>query len=184
MEHSDSQTFYIMSSRGYLTTFTALPDMFYTLLNNQDEVNTFMQSLICGNLSNVETPVVFHQTEGRVMRDFLDMRLLSAYLISSRVKNLFELNDVTGWTVYPIILYDKKGNEINDYYGFSVTGKGGYLSDDKQSYNVKQWDGSDIFMVEHNIIVITTRVMSLLKKNHVSALEFIPLEKWFKVELS
>ena len=35
---------------------------------------------------------------------------------------LLEENGITGWSTYPIEVYDRKGNSLPDYHGFAITG--------------------------------------------------------------
>ncbi len=47
-------------------------------------------------------------------------------------------------------------------------------------YDVRQWDGSDIFFAYRRIIV-TQRVMLLLKRYKIDAVEFRPIEEYVTV---
>ena len=74
-----------------------------------------------------------------------------------------------------------------DIQDFSVLGKGGKYSkvwdrgynkethesfiENRGLYDLGQWDGSDFFMV-HGGIIITERVMKLMKANKVTAVEY------------
>ena len=92
---------------------------------------------------------------------------------------------ITGWRTYPIELYDKKGNQTNGYCGFSVVGSGGSLGNLEQrrkdhvsrlQFFIDQWDGSDFFMFENTLHLLTTqKVKDLFKKNKVDAVEFSPI---------
>ena len=109
-------------------------------------------------------------------------------MVSERVVNLLNENEITGWNNYPITLYDKKGNIVDGYYGFSVLGRGGKFSrlwnygwnkETQKSflasrgvYDISQWDGSDIFFVQNSWILITERVMKLMKSIKVTAVEY------------
>ena len=121
----------------------------------------------------------------------MDMTCLYCYLISQRLKDILTANGVTGWKTYPARVFDNKGNEISGYYGFSVTGRGGrviYINDDQiprspeeALYDIRQWDGSDIFFIIGGGIWMTERVYRLLKKENVTALEDWPAEKLMTV---
>lgn len=186
--------FYLFSSLAYGTTLAATPDIFEKALeegrNDFDRhCHTF---LLPGEYIYYQFPIVFRQYDGNRLRDFLDTGYPPVYLISDRVVSILKENGVSGWDNYCIKLYDKKGNIIDGYSGFSVTGKGGvfskswdreYNSKDNESYvktrglyDISQWDGSDIFLVGRfpitSYIIITERVMKLLETNKVTAVEY------------
>ena len=124
------------------------------------------------------------------MRDVLDNRDTMAYLISDRMKDLLIDNNITGWKCYDIEMYDKKGNIVPGYNGFSVTGKCydmvkvdyDNIVEDKRrgflakgaSFDINKWDGSDIFRVG-GWRIITKRVYELFKKHKITAIEMTRL---------
>ncbi len=185
----DYINFFRFSSIGFGTTFAASPYIFEVALKEgrNDFDRHCYKFLLVGDYDYYCFPIVFRQYDGKRLRDFLDTGWPPVYLISDRVIALLEESEVTGWQNYPIKLYDKKGNIIDGYSGFSVIGKGGSflkfwdygynIETNKQFikkrglYDLAQWDGSDIFMVSNDII-ITPKVMKLMKSNKVSAVEF------------
>ena len=186
MDYTD---FYLFASCAYESTFTARPDIFETALREGRNDFDFHchKFLLTGDYEYYRFPIVFHQFDGKRLRDILDTGFPPVYLISERIVSILKENEITGWSNYPIKLYDKKGNIIVGYSGFSVVGKGGVFSKfwdygysietNKQfvrsrgRYDLSQWDGSDIFMVSNDVI-ITRRVMTLMKSNKVSAVEY------------
>lgn len=181
--------FYRFASRAYGTTFTARPDIFEKALKegrNDFDLHCH-KFLFHGDYEYYRFPIIFHQYDGKYLRDFLDLGYPPVYLVSNRVIELLRENTITGWKNYPISLFDKKGNVIEGYSGFSVIGEGGkftqfwdygYIPESNKSYvkcrgiyDISQWDGSDIFLV-HNYIVITGRVMELMKSIKVTAVEY------------
>ena len=118
------------------------------------------------------------------MRDVLDMRSVGFFVISDRMKDVLEENGFTGWKTYPIQLYDKKKNLISGYSGFTVTGKGGRVYyplneawNPVLGWNPASWDGSDFFHFENTRhILITERVMKVLRKHKIDAIDMDPLE--------
>ena len=174
-------SFFDFESCGYLTTFAARAEGY---LNDKD----IDLKLPFGKYDGYGFPIVFRQNKeetGKRMRDFLDTRCPSFYLISERTINLLKDNKITGWRTYPIELYDKKGNQINGYSGFSVVGSGGSLGNLEQrrkdsishmQFFINQWDGSDFFSFEDTLFIITTQnVKDLFKKNKIDAVEFSPI---------
>lgn len=191
--------FYDFSSRGYLTTFAVRSRIFNEMISKRvlRKGGEFYDKLIHGTYDGIEFPVVFDERRDEYgkkrMRDILDTRYPPVYLISDRLKSLLEDNNVTGWKPYPITLFDKKGNEVPGYNGLSFTGRAGRErvlgeSEYTQHYDPTcdpeyriifsdgSWDGSDIFMVEGTrAVIVTARVMELLKSNKVTACDFRPL---------
>lgn len=188
--------FYRFSSKGYLATFSAMAVLFDDALNNNNGElgGRIMDDLIKGRYAGYTFPLVFRQTEsGRNFRDVLDTRYPPAYLISDRMKSLLEENHITGWTCYPIELYDKKNILIAGYYGFSIIGRAGAMDIRNQPiieksylengpickfykggyFDIDTWDGSDFFILDNSYwVIVTDRVVELLKKNKITALEF------------
>lgn len=188
------EKFYDFGSRGYLTTFAASPDLFEDAINKD----------LCGFHSGrkihdqlvfrdqypnyIQFPIVFRHIDGKRMRDLLDMRYTgSHFLISDRLKSILEENRFTGWKCYPIELYDKKGNPISGYSGFTVTGRGGRLyysfnkgwdtiGEDYLGWNPACWDGSDFFRFDNTRhLLVTEKVMTVMKKNRVDAVDYFSL---------
>lgn len=79
--------------------------------------------LIKGDYKGIDFPVVFKQEYGKIFNDILGTGHAGFYLISNRMKTILEENNLTGWKVFPIKLYDKKNNEIIGYHGFSAAGR-------------------------------------------------------------
>jgi hypothetical protein len=110
-------------------------------------------------------------------------------LISDRFKELLEIAGLTGWKSYPIELYDKKGNKVEGYNGFSITGRAGNLykfdvppmeldySPKSAGYYFEydSWDGSDIFRVFPHVIVITKNFAELLQIHKISGVSIARL---------
>jgi hypothetical protein len=84
-------------------------------------------------------------------------------IISARVVTLLQDNNFTGWSTYPVVVYDQTGSTVNGYFGLSVHGRCGEI-DNARSQQVEQecpggnfpvnrglffdpepWDGSDVF---------------------------------------
>ena len=191
MDYTD---FYRFASRAYETTVAARPDIFeIALREGRNDFDLHCHKfLLIGEYDYYRFPIVFRQFDGKCLRDFLDTGYPPVYLISERIVSILKENDISGWHIYPIKLYDNKGNITKGYYGFSVIGKGGMFSKfwdygynietneqfvkNRGRYDLAQWDGSDIFMVSNDII-ITPKVMKLMKTNKVSAVEYELLSK-------
>ena len=182
-------SFFRFKSLGYNTTFSASPDIFENAIKEgrNDYDRQCYKLLLTGKYDCFHFPIVYRQQDGKTFRDFLDTGWPPVYLVSDRIITLLNENRITGWQSYPIVLYDKKGNLIEGYSGFSVIGKGGNYSmawergfdkekkkhfiESRGLYDLSQWDGSDFFLVSDEIL-ITERTMKLLKQNKVSAVEY------------
>ena len=185
--------FYTFNSKVYLTTVSVFPYLCEPLMG--DAAFNFMNNkIIKGDWSGLEFPLIFHQIEnGKKLRDVLDMRYVSAYLISDRMKNILEENKITGWKSYPVVIYDKKGGIIKGYNGFSIVGRSGPLDLKNQPiepviddnghiteykeyvggwFDANTWDGCDVFIQDNSLrIIITDRLHKILKKEKITAIE-------------
>lgn len=196
--------FFVFSSEGYLTTFFVRPDLYEKAIKNnlygEESGREIHHQLLYGEENGsypgyITFPVVFRNKGGNKMRDLLDMRFDgNCFLISDRMKVLMEDNQVTGWNSYPVIVYDKKGNEVVGYHGFTVTGRGGSIKmlkpwseigiDERPHFIIwdkSQWDGSDVFRIGPNILTITAKAMQLFKQNKISAASYSPLSEFLTV---
>ena len=190
--------FFNFSTTGGERTYAVSPDLFEHAINNDlhgpESGREIHHQLLYGNddggyPSYIDFPVVYRHFEGNRMCDMLDMRYDgNCFLISDRMKLLLEENHITGWKCFPVLLFDKKGNEITGYHGFTVIGRGGEMDfllppeqipyGEDRSYvhwRKEQWDGSDIFRIYPNYLVITSRTKDLLKKNRITSAEYSPL---------
>ncbi len=151
-------------------------------------------NLIKGKYEGIKFPVVFEQYSGKNYTDILDTGWTSFHLISDRMKAILEENHLTGWKVFPIKLYDKKGTEIHGYHGFSFIGKcdqsdyqkseiiekrlvpHGPLCKYYKGLIVDDWDGSDFFTPEATYkTLVTKKAADILKKAKITNLELMNL---------
>lgn len=147
--------------------------------------------LIESKYEGINFPVVFKQTGGKKFTDILNTGWVSMFLISDNLEKLLKDNLITGWRTYPIILKDKKENQIEGYHGFSITGVSGGISYANSKIietryvpegpiirkyigadiDLSKWNGGDFFIPEGTKgIVITKKVAELLEKNKISNL--------------
>ncbi len=143
--------------------------------------------LIKGDYSGIEFPVIFKQEYGKKLNDILDTGHAGLYLISERMRKVLEENNLTGWKVFPIKLYNKKGDEISGYHGFSAAGRCGPTSYEKseiiekrqvpngpicQYYKgvfIDNWDGTDFFTPDGTYqTFITKKAAVVMKKNKIT----------------
>lgn len=185
--------FYSFRSKLVGNTVMAVPNLPKFSLNEEQA----SKRLVKGNYISLEFPIVFNYSEGKKFNDILDTGYVSLFLISDRLKNILEDNKFTGWRTYPIIFYDKKGNEIKGYHGFSVTGRSGPINYENSKITKKQdskdspiyecskgyaidentWDGSDFFLPENTTgISVPESVVKVLKPNKITNLNLWPFE--------
>ena len=153
-------------------------------------------NLVKGNYKGINFPVTFKQEYGKNLRDILGTGWPCLYLISDRLKEIFESNNLTGWKTFLIKLYDKKEKEISGYHGFSIIGKCGptsyesskiiekkYVSNGPlckfyKGVSIDKWDGSDFFTPEGTYeIFITKKVADILRENKLSNMRIINLSE-------
>ena len=191
--------FFEFGSKYVQSTFQAGP-----VGLQKDKSGTYTHhNLIKGNYEEIDFPVVFKHDSGKNLTDILDTGHVSLFLISDRMKTILEENHLTGWKVFPIKLYDKKGTEIHGYHGFSIIGKCGTHDYQKSTivekqfipngpfykyYKglfVKDWDGLDFFIPERTYqLLVSSKAADVLKRNKITNLNLKPLSDYeIEVEL-
>ena len=144
-------------------------------------------NLIKGRYAEINFPVIFKQKYGKTLTDILDTGWPNLFLISDKMKAILEENKLTGWATFSIKLYDKAGNEIFGYHGFSITGQCGQVNYEKseiiekrkvptgptcqyyKGLSIDQLDGADFFTPDKTCqIFITKRAADVLKKNKIT----------------
>ena len=182
--------FYCFDVQGYMTQFFAPP---CTNLGKKGE-----WELLYGQYDSFDMPVIFQQRKsygGKKFTDFLNTGYGSNLRpISDKVLDILIDNNITGWKTYPIQVFDKKGNEVPGYHGFSIIGRCKdldisllkervavqyYESGPIREYykgfplDLSAWDGSDIFLLSGTgWSFITKRVYSLFKKHKITNIRY------------
>jgi len=141
--------------------------------------------LLAGDYAGISFPVMFKKEYGSRLDDVLDTGWTCFYLISDHMKEVLTAHQLTGWQTFPIQIFDKKGNEITGYHGFSTLGRSG-CKDYRQSgiiekqhitngpfwkyykgyqIDIASWDGSDFFIPQHiTSTLVTERAAEVMKK--------------------
>jgi len=152
-------------------------------------------AVIRGNI--VDTPIQYEVCEGRLEKDLIGTTHAGIYLVSDNLIRVLKENTVSGWGVFDIELYFKKGL-LSGYSGFFVRGRCGELdntrckkkvqpalSEKTQPYTVmtgyyfdeETWDHSDIFIPDNTRVIITTgRVRECLLSSNISNISLTPVE--------
>ncbi|MBQ3711831.1 MAG: hypothetical protein II891_05490 [Bacteroidales bacterium] len=200
----ENDYFYDFSNNLPLNTVAVSPDLYERALlldlRGEETGRKIHRQLMFGDFdtkeypSYISFPVSFHQFDGRVLRDALDMRAHHPILVSDNLLKILTDNQITGWRSYPVLVYDKKGNEIRGYNGFTVTGRGGevkFLKDkDRIPYDNRkpfiqwdksQWDGSDFFWVKPLYLFATKRVQDVFKREKIKYLRLSPLSDYLTI---
>lgn len=186
--------FYTFDSCGYGTTFAAFPERADQLISCNERAAAYLSRLILGDYNDIQLPVIYNEikggSSGKKMRDILDTRYPPLYLISDRFKVILEESGITGWKSYPIALFDKKGNPVNGYNGFSITGRAGKMQKydqlplecgysvdaDGYYFDINTWDGSDLFNTEGSWhIIASERFIKVLVDNKITACDYCRL---------
>ena len=153
--------------------------------------------LLSRGQSQLEKPIQFDVAQGLQAKDFLWTQLVTPVCVSERVIDILRTNEVTGWSTYPVEVFDREGKPLASYYGLAVSGavceadysrsavvtkpppaprgksydvyKGLYFDED-------QWDGSDMFWVG-GVRVVVDKVKTILEQNEVENVCFTPLSE-------
>lgn len=180
----DISNFYNLRSKLVMTTFHASP-VGFKQTEAPGELPDFVK-LITGEYGSFPFPAIFRQSDGKVLRDMLDTGFAHLFLISEKMKSLLETSHFTGWKTFPARVFDKRGNEIEGYHGFSITGRGGhvgYKTDEiiekpyfeggpiekfykGVTFDADNWDGSDIFLPKDTWGISVTRKVAEKIKEH------------------
>ncbi len=141
-------------------------------------------------------PLKFDVYQGGGVYDFLWSTMVALVCVSSRVIDLLMESNISGWSTYPVEIYDGQGNIISGYSGLAITGAE-YTRDRSRSvvitkpaptptgmpykvykglyFDEQNWDGKDFFLVRSNLKIVTQNVYNLFKKNKVANVRFISL---------
>lgn len=159
-----------------------------------DSVNV---QLLSRGKSRLQEPLQFDAAQGTEASDFLWTQLLDPVCVSESVVRILRENEVSGWSLYPVEVFDNDGDLLPNYHGIAVTGAEceadygrsaivtkppptsyGRSYDVYQGlyFNEEDWDGSDIFWVG-GIRVVVKKVKELLEKNNVKNVLFTPLSQ-------
>ncbi len=139
----------------------------------------------------------FDAVQGNKAEDFLWTQLVRPACVSGRVVKLLEVNEISGWSTFPVEVYDPDGILIPDFHGLAVTGPS-YRAEHNRSEIVQMpplvqggksfeiyrglffdeslWDGTDMFWVDR-VHVVTERTCRLFQEHKVGNVQFTPLEE-------
>ncbi|MDE0431098.1 MAG: hypothetical protein OXH98_15150 [Caldilineaceae bacterium] len=145
--------------------------------------------------SQTKGPIQFDAAQGSKATNILWTQLVTPVCVSGRVIRILSENEVSGWSTYPVEVFDPEGELLADYHGLVVTG--GVCDADYsrsavitkpppaprgKSYDVykglffceDQWDGSDMFWVG-GVRVVVDKVKTVFEKSGIENVAFTPL---------
>ena len=151
--------------------------------------------LLAQGKSAITEPIQFDAAQGREATDFLWTQLITPVCISESAIRILMKNKVSGWSTYPVEVFDQEGKLYPYYFGLAVTGatceadysRSAVVSKPPPtprgiSYDVfrglyfdeDQWDGSDMFWVG-GVRVVVERVKEIFVRYNVRNVRFTPL---------
>ena len=191
--------FYALRSKLVSSTFQAIP---IGLTSPKDKLGKFEEDkLISGEYKSISFPVIFRQKGGNKLVDILDTGWPNLYLISSKMKNVLDNDQLTGWKIFEISLWDKENKQVPNYFGLSVIGRCGSIDYTKSEIIEKRivpegplckfykglnagldtWDYSDFFLPEKSSgIIVSSKAADALIK---SKLTNVVLENLMEIEI-
>lgn len=145
--------------------------------------------------SRTKRSIQFDAAQGSKATNILWTQLVTPVCVSGRVIRILSENEVSGWSTYPVEVFDPGGELLADYHGLVVTG--GVCDADYsrsavitkpppaprgKSYDVykglffdeDQWDGSDMFWVG-GVRVVVEKVKTVFEKSGIENVAFTPL---------
>ena len=152
----------------------------------------YSKKLLLGEYEDIGFPVVFKQMFGKKRADILGTGTVSLYLISKKFRDVLIENQITGWKTFDVKIYDKKENEIDGYYGLTVTGRSGPMEFKESEIiekrlvphgplskyyvgcwiDMQSWDGSDFFVIAQSThIIISNKVYEIIKANNITNID-------------
>ncbi|MEM7110013.1 MAG: DUF1629 domain-containing protein [Bacteroidota bacterium] len=194
------QDYYTLGSKLSSTTFQAHP---IGLKSKEGGIGD-NEKLVLGEYYEINFPVTFKQEYGKKLQDVLDTGTAILFLISTKMKTILEENELSGWKTFPVRVQDKKGNEVDGYFGFSITGRCGSIDYDKSDVIKKslvqggpvskyykglyvgldEWDRSDFSMPKGTFHpIVTKKAMQAMKKAKLTNIRFEKLSEIETMEI-
>lgn len=194
--------FYNFKSKLQSNCFRATP-VFSSNTNYTDA--ELVESLVSGENAVNKFPITFKQQSGSKLFDLLDTGWVGLFLVSQRIAEIIEMNQLTGYRLFEIELYTKKEDKVSGYFGLSIVGRSGPLKYNVNSIIEKRtvpngptskfyvgqyidantWDGSDFFLSEGNKGIKCSQnvveKLSKVKLTHIYFEDLSTVEVWDKI---
>jgi len=183
----DFSKFYIFGEKYFDGPVAVAPE------NNKDIPTDVRKKFCCGDFSVIK-PEHFVHVRGNKLYDMVVAGAPSFYLMSQRLIDVLEKNNVTGWGSYPVTITSSSLGEISNYHAFYIFGKADKadrsLSEkievvfpnkskgfrDKGYYfPLDSWDGSDFFYHIGTVgsITVTEKVKNLFESINATNVQFV-----------
>ena len=141
------------------------------------ELDHEWEDITRGEIVPVE-PVRFHHDQGGRLQDLIGTTEGTLTLVSARLVEVLATNGFSGWSTYPIELYDEHGGAISGYHGFAATGRSGPIDPSLSPvmpvpppvpegetlphrigwrFAPETWDGSDVFSPDGSAAIVVSR---------------------------
>ncbi len=142
-----------------------------------------------------DKPPVFQAVSGHIVLSVIrNNRVLP--IVSKDIIDLMRSYNLTGWHTWPVRLFDIAGKPISDtYFGLGVTGRAGALDVEKSAsswsvrsgkkspvnyrglhFDLRSWDGSDVFLLQdRNHVLVSRRFVECMKPHPVVSWDFMPI---------
>ncbi len=151
--------------------------------------------LLSRGKTKLKNPIQFDASQGLKATDFLWTQLVTPVCVAERVIRILKENEISGWSTYPVEVFDQEGKPQPNFHGLAVIGavcEADYSrsavvtkpppAPRGRSYDVykglyfdeNQWDGSDLFWVG-GVRVVVDKVKRIFEQNKVENVRITPL---------
>ena len=152
------------------------------------------------NEINFEQPLILVQESGRLVVDILWSSYPPVFVVSQTILDILIDNKLFGWNTYPVKVFDKELQTLNNYFGFAVTGRVGNQDFNRGQIEIipptrkggkphkafkglyfidDEWDGNDFCVTGFGGgPVVTKNVVNIFKESNVKNVAFIPLPEY------
>jgi hypothetical protein len=165
------------------------------LSNRQDRLSIDKEILVSHGDLQPPKPLVMKGYMGGQITDILWSGSILV-CVSQKVIDILLDNRFSGWSTFPVEVYDRRNNYLPGYYGFAIpsfvgdqelkrseiitkppNGVGGetYTVYKGVYFDESKWDGSDFFRITEGFIAVTKRVKDAFTKDKIKNIEFTPL---------
>lgn len=148
----------------------------------------------------VSKPLTISRMSGKVLKDFVWTEAVTP-TVNQRVISMLTDAKISGWTTFPVNLFEDAQREVDGYVGLAFTGRCNWISFDRREealihrpnrsggqtryfrglkFDRESWDGSDFFMdadAKTGWVLVTEQVKRIFEAGKVKNCELEPLDK-------
>lgn len=140
-------------------------------------------------------PLVMRHNVGGPLRDVVITGYADPNVVSQAFVDALTTAGCSGWSLFPVTVYDKEGVIANGFHGFQVVGEcgpvdwrrsqpvpvqlpGGVFPRLKGMYfAVETWDGSDVFgQTDTGFVFMTEKAVLALRRSRISNMDAEPID--------